>query len=72
METVNISVVDSSDARAVEDCVFGWYKNQGDKGPVIMPLQGTSIDVRVLLIRVPRAVLFLATEGGIKFEVHPS
>jgi len=72
METVNISVVDSGDARAIEDRAFEWYKSQGDKGPVIMPLQGTSADGRILLIRVPRAVLSLVTECGIKFELHTS
>jgi hypothetical protein len=70
MDTVNILVANCDDARAVGNCVFAWYKIQGDYGPVAMPDQRSERDGRILVLKVPKAALPLLTNNGIRFEPY--
>jgi hypothetical protein len=72
--TVNISSLDSSDARAVGEIVYQRVKPQLPKGSLVtLPQRGTAPDGSILLIGVPLNVLPILRERGIPFvEVPPA
>jgi hypothetical protein len=71
--TVNISVSDSSAARAVDEIYYQWAKPQLPPGSAItLPGRGTDPDGRILLIGVPLEVLPSLRERGISFIEVPA
>ena len=70
--TVNISLPDSSDARAVEEIFYEWAKSQLPEGSIVtLPGRGNAPDGGTLLIGVPAAILPMLHDRGIPFVEVP-